>query len=189
MLSALLASLVLSQAPVAAPAPNPPSAAEWAAHVDRKLLSFVLEPMPVVRSKEKRIEVGGLISFSDELEAVLADVPEAAITIQGAQRSLRVASFMAIAGGGSILAAGGLLVGALLAASQTALIALAISSGVFFLAAITLTLVAASFAQNASRGLLLAIEQYNHGLLRPPPGAPPQVRGAGPEASVVVQQF
>lgn len=187
MTLALLTCLALSQVPT--PAPAPPSAAEWATRVDRKLLSFVLEPMPVVRSKEKRIEVGGLISFSDELEAVLSEFPEAAITFQGAQRSLRVASFTALAGIGCLLAAGGLLAGALLAATQTAIIALAISSGVFFLATVTLTLVAAVFAQNATRGLLLAVEQYNHGLLAAPPGAVPQVSAGGPEATVALGAF
>jgi len=57
MVMALLLVVSLAQAPDVAP--SPVSAAEWAAHVDKKLLSFVLEPMPVVRSKERRIEVAG----------------------------------------------------------------------------------------------------------------------------------
>lgn len=130
------------------------------------------------------------MSFSDELEALLAEVPEAAITFQGAQRSLRLASFLALGGLGGVLVAGGLLVGALLAATQTAIIALAISSGVVFLAVVVLGLAAANFAQNATRGLLLAVEQYNHGLLGAPPRPPPPTR-AGPavEGGFVVAAF
>lgn len=183
MLALVLAS-ALAQAPVDAPAATPPSAAEWAARVDRKLLSFVLEPMPVVRSRERRMEVGGLFSFSDELEQVLAEVPEAAITYQGAQRSLRMGTFLALGAGGAGLTAVGLLVGALLAAGQTAIIVLGVSAGVAALAAVALGLVALNFAQNATRGLMLALEQYNHGLL----AVPPQAASAQP-GGLVVQRF
>jgi hypothetical protein len=185
MFTALLVLSTLSQAP------TPPSAAEWAARADKKLLSFVMEPMPVVRSKERRMEIGGLFSFSDELAAVLAEVPEAAITFQGAQRSLQTATFLGLGGVGAGLVSVGLLVGALVAAGQTAIIVLAVSSGVVFLVAATLAIAAATFAQNASRGLLLALEQYNHALLAAPaPASPPSVDAGGRlEGGLVLRQF
>ncbi|MEW5741984.1 MAG: hypothetical protein AB1938_23920 [Myxococcota bacterium] len=165
--------------------------AEWAAHVDRKLLSFGMEGMkPTLRNSERTIELGGLLTYSDQLEDIFAEVPEARATFDEAQANLRIGTILVASSLGCLLLGTGLVIGALLITSSAAAVGMAVAGGVLTVVSLVLTLVSSSYMRHAQEGLFRAVEQYNHALLRVPPPTPPSSSlGASVGGGYVVHVF
>lgn len=186
---ALAASLSLTAEP-------PPEAAAWAEAADRQLLSFRYEGWKLqLATRDVAFDVSGM-SWGEDMEALFEASPEALATFRVArghhQRMgrLLIATAVCVIGGLSMV-----LGGLLLATADVALIVAAVGIGVE-LVGLVLSIFASVAQVEAHAGLMDAVDQFNHSLLKSPGAVeeetlPPGVRRApdGPLPTVLLATF
>jgi len=168
-----------------------PSLTSYADSIDQKLVSVLaVEGTYTVHTRYRTVQVSRFF-WDDDVEQAFAGVPAAFETIHKARLDnlrgtwLTLGSFAGSAAGlGLVLAAAflGGPVGLLLASMAVELVSL------------VLGIVGLVLRQDAQAGLLRAADEYNHGLLAPPPEPPspippPGASLQGPAPAVTVLRF